>query len=68
MGDLPEVVREAVNTRYPQSTIQESMEVTAMVDGNEVLEGYEVVLKTSDGKEVELRVSPNGEILEDSEE
>ena len=56
----------AVETKYPKSTIQEIMEITAVTEGKEALEAYEVVLMTADKKEVEVAVASDGEILEDS--
>jgi hypothetical protein len=66
--DLPEATLKAVETKYPESTIQEIMEITAVTQGKEALEAYEVVLQTADKKEVEVAVAPDGEILEDSGE
>jgi hypothetical protein len=40
------------------------MVITAVVDGKDVLEGYEIVLETTDRKEVEVTVAPDGKILE----
>jgi len=66
--DLPEAALKAVQTKYPGSTIKEIMETTAVSEGKEALEAYEVVLETADKKEVEVAVAPDGEILEDSGE
>jgi uncharacterized membrane protein YkoI len=44
------------------------MMITAVVEGKDKLEGYEVVIQTPDGKEVEVTVSDDGKILEDSGE
>jgi hypothetical protein len=44
------------------------MAITAVKDGRDALEGYEIVLETADRKGVEVRVAPNGEVLEDSGE
>lgn len=63
--DLPEVVMKSVETRYPQSTIQEIMEITAVNDGRDALEGYEIVFETVDKKEIEVMVAPDGKILEE---
>ncbi len=68
LGDLPEMVGQAAETKYPQSTIKEIMEITALIDGQETLEAYEIVLETADMKNVEIAVAPDGRILEDSEE
>ena len=64
--DLPLAAMKAVETKYPESTIQEIMEITAVTEGKEALEAYEVVLMTADKKEVEVAVASDGEILEDS--
>lgn len=66
--DLPEAVSQAVETKYPGSTIREIMQITNVNDGTEALEGYEIVLQTPDMKEVEVTVGPDGKILEDSGE
>jgi len=63
--NLPEAVKKAVETKYPESTIKEIMEITAVKDGNDVLEGYEIVFETVDKKEIEVMVAPEGKILEE---
>jgi hypothetical protein len=65
-GDLPAAVRQSVEKQYPGATLSEVMAVTAVHGGKESLEGYEVVLKTAAGKDVEVTVAPDGKILEDS--
>src|SRR4029453_4399618 len=64
--DLPKAVREAIEKRYPKATPKEIMEETEVKGKDEKLSAYEVVLMTADKKEVEVRVSPEGEILEDT--
>ena len=66
--DLPETVRKAVESKYPKAALIEIMEITAVKDGKDALEGYEIVLKTSDKVMVEVTVAPNGNILEESGE
>lgn len=66
--DLSDVVKMAADMKYPKSTINEIMEITAVMDGKDVLEGYEIVLETDDMKEVEITVASDGNILEDSGE
>jgi uncharacterized membrane protein YkoI len=66
--DLPEAVMKSVKGKYPEATLQEIMEITAVTDGMDALEGYEIVLKTADMKDVEVTIAPDGEILEDSGE
>jgi hypothetical protein len=66
--DLPEAVKKAAEDKYPNSTHKEIMEITAVKQGDDVLEGYEIVLETAEKKEIEITVAPDGEILEDSGE
>jgi hypothetical protein len=66
--DLPETVKRAVETKYLTSIIKEIMEITAVEDGGDALEGYEIVLVTADKKEVEVTVAPDGIIVEDAGE
>ncbi len=63
---LPKAVRNAIAKRYPKATLKEIMEETEVKGKDEKLSAYEVVLVTSDNKEVEVRVSPQGKILEDT--
>jgi hypothetical protein len=66
LKDLPKAVTEAVEKKYPKFTAKEVMEIHEMKDGKEALHGYEIVLETAEKKEVEVTVSPEGKILEDS--
>lgn len=66
--DLPESVKKAVEDKYPNSTHKEIMEITAVKEGKDVPEGYEIVLETADRKEVEVTVAPDGRTLEESGE
>ena len=66
--ELPEAVREALEKKYPQFVLKEIMEITAVNEGQDVLEGYEIVLETADKKEIEVTLAPDGTILEDSGE
>jgi hypothetical protein len=61
--DLPEAVKKAVEKKYPKATLKEVMEITAVKDKKEALEGYEIVLETAHKKEVEVTVAPDGKIL-----
>jgi hypothetical protein len=63
---LPQVVRDAIARKYPNSTMKEIMEETAVNGSDEKLSAYEVVLATAEKKQVEVRVSPAGKILEDT--
>jgi len=63
---LPKEVSGAIKKRYPKSALKEIMEETEVKGKGEKLSAYEVVLETADKKEVEVRVSPKGKILEDT--
>ena len=65
-GSLPKAVRNAIERRYPKSALKEIMEETEVHGSSERLSAYEVVLMTAAKKEVEVRVSPDGRILEDT--
>jgi hypothetical protein len=64
--NLPEAVKLAAEKTYPGAVLKEIMMITAVVDGQDALEGYEIVLQTADEKEVEITVAPDGTVLEDS--
>lgn len=66
--ELPAVVRKAIERKYPKATMKEAMEITAVNDGKDQLEGYEVVLHFRGKKDVEVTAAPDGKILEDSGE
>ena len=66
--DLPKVVSDAIEKRYPKAALKEIMEETEVKGKDEKLSAYEVVLVTADKKEVEVRLSPDGKILEDTGE
>jgi putative PepSY-like beta-lactamase-inhibitor len=64
--DLPKAVVAGIEKRYPKATLKEIMEETEVKGKEEKLSAYEVVLVTADKKDVELRLSPDGKILEDT--
>lgn len=66
--DLPKAVKDAIEKKYPKFSLKETMEETEVTGKDEKLSAYEVVLETADKTEVEVRVSPQGEILEDTGE
>ena len=66
--DLPKVVTDAVEKKYPKATMKEIMEIMEVKGKEDKLEGYEINLVTADKKEVEVTVAPDGKILEDSTE
>jgi hypothetical protein len=66
LKDLPDTVKKAVETRYPNFVPKEIMLISVVDNGKDILEGYEILLDTADKKEIEVMVSPDGQILEDS--
>jgi len=66
--DFPKVVREAIDRKYAKATLKEIMEEKEVKGTDEKISAYEVVLVTADNSEVEVRVSPEGKILEDTGE
>ena len=66
--DLPEVAKKAVEKKYPRSTMRVIMEVIDVQDGKDTPGGFEVTLETADKKEVEVVVSADGKITEESGE
>jgi uncharacterized protein (TIGR03000 family) len=63
--DLPKEVREALTTKYPNSTINKAEEVIKVKDKKEELACYEVVLTTAEKKKVEVQFSAEGKILKE---
>ncbi len=63
--DLPRAVRTTAEEKYPGCTLREIMAITTVENGDEEMEGYEIVLTTADGSEVEITVAPDGRILEE---
>ncbi|OGF63649.1 MAG: hypothetical protein A2Y62_02035 [Candidatus Fischerbacteria bacterium RBG_13_37_8] len=62
-NDLPATVRQAVDTKYPKCTLKEIMQVTAVKDGKDELEGYEIIIETEDNNETEITLSPDGTLM-----
>ncbi|HMD37547.1 MAG TPA: PepSY-like domain-containing protein [Vicinamibacterales bacterium] len=63
-ASLPKPVRDAIEKRYRGATFVEVMEETEVKGKDEKVSAYEVVLKTAAGKQIEVRLSPDGKILE----
>jgi hypothetical protein len=58
--DLPAAVAAALGAKYPGAVVTEAVEVSKVKDKRESLDHYEVGLVTADGKEREVKVSPDG--------
>ena len=63
---LPKTVHNTIQRRYPNASITEVMEETETRGKRDVISAYEIVLTTSGGKAVEVRISPKGKVLEES--
>ena len=66
--ELPKAVRAAIDKKYPKATLKEVMEETEVHGKVEKRSAYEVILVTADKKELEVRVSPQGKIRENTGE
>ena len=66
-SDLPRAVRDAIDKKYPKSILKENMQETEVKGKSERLSAYEIVLETAGHKRVEVRVSPEGKILEEGD-
>jgi hypothetical protein len=63
-SQLPEPVVQAMSRQFPKAELKEIMAVTAVTNGSEHLEGYEIVVKRALKKDVEVTIAPDGRILE----
>lgn len=68
LGDLPAAVKKALDKKYPKATIKQVMEMTEVKEKKENLTGYEITLDTTDKKDIEVTIAPDGKIMEDSGE
>jgi hypothetical protein len=64
--DMPKVVKNVIENKYPKAELKEIMEETEVEGKDEQLVAYEVILVTAEKEEVEVKVSPEGKILEDT--
>src|SRR5262249_1941028 len=63
--DLPKVVKDGIEAKYPKSVMKEIMQETEVKGKEEKLSAYEVIIETADKKTFELRMSLDGKILEE---
>jgi hypothetical protein len=66
--DLPKAVTEAVEKRYPRSKLGVVMKITKLEGKKETPGGYEIELTTAKDKKVEVTVTAEGKITEDTGE
>lgn len=64
--DLPKTVKTALDKHYPKAVLKEVMEINAVKNGKDELEGYEIVLQTAANQPAEITIAPDGKVLEDS--
>jgi len=62
--DLPTAALSAIKAKYPGSSIKEVGEILVVKDKTETRDHFEVLIETSDKKEVELTVSLDGTKIE----
>ena len=65
--NLPEAVSKGVEEKYPKSTVKIAEELYKIVEGKQKLDVYEVLIETADKKGVELKLSPQGKIVEEEQ-
>jgi len=63
-SDLPQPVVQTVSRQFPKAAMKEIMAVTAVINGREQLEGYEIGGQRRVTKDVERTIAPDGEVLE----
>jgi uncharacterized membrane protein YkoI len=64
LRDLPAAVRQTIDSKFPGATVGTVLAITVARDSKEELQGYEVLVETKDGQEVEITVAPDGKVLE----
>jgi hypothetical protein len=64
---LPRAVAAAVGGKYPKATVRKAEEVIKF-EGAKGSKSFEVVLKTEAGKTMEVKLSPEGKVLEEESE
>ncbi|GIW52789.1 MAG: hypothetical protein KatS3mg081_2144 [Gemmatimonadales bacterium] len=61
---LPEAVRSRLEQSYPGASVKQIMEEIQLAGGEEQISAYEILVVTASAREVEVRFSPDGKILE----
>jgi uncharacterized membrane protein YkoI len=65
--DLPKAVSEAVEAKWPGSTLKGTESVYKVKDGEDKLESYEIQVEAADKKKFEVLVAPDGKITKETE-
>jgi len=64
--DLPIAVASAVAAKYPKATVTEAEEIVAF-KGDKATRSFEILLTLEARKSIEVKLSPEGKILEEEE-
>lgn len=56
LKELPKIVTDALDKKFPKSTLKSAEAIYEVEDGEMELEGYEVILTSADGKEIDADV------------
>lgn len=65
LKELPKIVTDALARKFPKSTLKSAEAIYEVEDGEMELEGYEVILTSADGKEIEADIDVEIEITVD---
>jgi hypothetical protein len=65
--DLPRVVADALEAKYPKATVRKIEELIKVTDGKERLESYEVLLTTAAKKKLEVLLGPDGKVIKETD-
>ena len=65
LKELPKIVTDALARKFPKSTLKSAEAIYEVEAGEMELEGYEVILTSADGKEIEADVDVEIEITVD---
>ena len=63
--DLPAAVKKTLDAKYPKANLKEVMQVMAVKDGKDEVDGYEIVLTTADNRSGEVTIAPDGKLVEE---
>jgi hypothetical protein len=66
-SEIPSSIQTAVSSKYPRATITEVMEVDKVSNGQENKDHYEATITPAGGKEMDVNVSLDGKLQEDSQ-
>lgn len=67
LKDLPKPVTATLEKKYPNSELKSAVSVYALETGKQKLKRYEIKIKDHEGKTIEVRITPDGKIKEQSD-